>query len=318
MNTTIKKIIKGTLAIFVIKLVIVSGFFVFQSCQSEEFEYRRQEESKSNFLNSLKKSNLSLSELEIRTAQKNELAGLIARDMDGATETVCLMEFNGAETSAEVISEILENVSTLGTLIQTKSDHDLITQYELVSTEETEYNEENESTEEENETSEPDYNPEDCIALIEIPLQPVVDALDPAVSSAKEFFYSKGFSESEILEMIAEHDGQEEDLIATAMLIASDEEGSGGSYANNISTLFFNSAHAQELTWGEVGSCAAAAIGADIAYALATEGGGKSDKWKKRAIRKLFGKVASRLLGPVGVAIAVVSFGTCIAAAYAT
>ncbi len=75
---------------------------------------------------------------------------------------------------------------------------------------------------------------------------------------------------------------------------------------------------AKKLRWMEVSSCAAAAIGADILYALAAEGGGKSDKWKKKAIKKLFGKIASRFLGPIRVAIAVVSFGTCITGASMT
>ena len=52
-----------------------------------------------------------------------------------------------------------------------------------------------------------------------------------------------------------------------------------------------------------------AAIGADAIFSL----GSKSSKWTIKAISKAFGAVAKRFLGPIGVAIAVVTFVICIA-----
>ncbi|KFF75609.1 hypothetical protein HX13_05705 [Chryseobacterium sp. P1-3] len=64
------------------------------------------------------------------------------------------------------------------------------------------------------------------------------------------------------------------------------------------------------LTWGEVGECAAVAIGADALWAL---GGSSAATWGAAALTRAFTAVAKRFLGPIGVAIAVVSFGVCIA-----
>ena len=51
------------------------------------------------------------------------------------------------------------------------------------------------------------------------------------------------------------------------------------------------------------------AIGADVLWALGSDG----VKWKKKAIKKAFGAVAKRMLGPIGVAFAIVTFGICMA-----
>ncbi|ROI05746.1 hypothetical protein EGI16_05030 [Chryseobacterium sp. G0240] len=64
------------------------------------------------------------------------------------------------------------------------------------------------------------------------------------------------------------------------------------------------------LTWGEVGECVIVAIGADALWAL---GGSSAATWGAAALTRAFTAVAKRFLGPIGVAIAVVSFGVCIA-----
>jgi hypothetical protein len=64
------------------------------------------------------------------------------------------------------------------------------------------------------------------------------------------------------------------------------------------------------LTWGEVGYCVAAAVGADFIWAI---GASTTATWGAASLTRLFAKAASRFLGPVGVAIAVVTFGVCIA-----
>jgi len=50
------------------------------------------------------------------------------------------------------------------------------------------------------------------------------------------------------------------------------------------------------------------ALGVDAIWAL---GGSNAKSWSKSAIKKAFGSVAKRFLGPVGVAITVTSFGLC-------
>jgi len=59
----------------------------------------------------------------------------------------------------------------------------------------------------------------------------------------------------------------------------------------------------------EVLDCALGAIGAD---AIFTFNGSTAKVWTASAITKAFSAIAKKFLGPVGVAIAVVSFGLCI------
>jgi len=52
-----------------------------------------------------------------------------------------------------------------------------------------------------------------------------------------------------------------------------------------------------------------AAIGADALSALS---GSSASAWTMATMKSAFGAVAKRFLGPIGVAIAVISFGVCI------
>ncbi|MCK0157082.1 hypothetical protein MWU65_07830 [Cellulophaga sp. F20128] len=60
---------------------------------------------------------------------------------------------------------------------------------------------------------------------------------------------------------------------------------------------------------GDLLVCAAVAIGADALWAL---GGSSVSTWSVAAMTKAFSAVAKRFLGPIGVAIAVISFGICL------
>tara|TARA_B110000093_G_scaffold182478_1_gene229193 strand:+ start:140 stop:784 length:645 start_codon:yes stop_codon:yes gene_type:complete len=56
--------------------------------------------------------------------------------------------------------------------------------------------------------------------------------------------------------------------------------------------------------------CAMIAVGADALWAL---GGSSASAWTAAAMTKAFTAVAKRFLGPIGVAIAVITFGVCMA-----
>ena len=120
-------------------------------------------------------------------------------------------------------------------------------------------------------------------------------------------------SHSDIDEMIVEGNGTEEDLIPLVMAMIQLEASENTMTTRvNFESLFFQSANAQ--TWTQVGQCAVAAIGVDVLWSLGSDGG----KWTKKAIKKAFKAVAKRFLGPIGVAIAVVSFSFCVANAALT
>lgn len=63
------------------------------------------------------------------------------------------------------------------------------------------------------------------------------------------------------------------------------------------------------LTWGEVAECVAVGIGANAIWALGVSG---ASSWTAAALASAFSAVAKRFLGPIGVAIAVVSFSVCL------
>ncbi len=65
----------------------------------------------------------------------------------------------------------------------------------------------------------------------------------------------------------------------------------------------------ENLTWGEVGTCALGALGVDSGWAL---GGSNATAWTMLSIRKAFTTMAKRFLGPIGVALAVGSFSFCL------
>jgi hypothetical protein len=78
----------------------------------------------------------------------------------------------------------------------------------------------------------------------------------------------------------------------------------------NYSSIFVNSASAEQLDANDYIACATMAIGADVLWALGTSG---ASTWTVPLMTKAFGAVAKRVLEPIGVAIAVVSFGVCLA-----
>lgn len=74
------------------------------------------------------------------------------------------------------------------------------------------------------------------------------------------------------------------------------------SYASNTKQVM-------KIDANDVLDCALAAIGADALWAF---GGSSAVSWTAAAMTNAFSAIAKRFLGPVGVAIAVVSFGICI------
>jgi hypothetical protein len=114
---------------------------------------------------------------------------------------------------------------------------------------------------------------------------------------------ARGLTNGDIDVMVQEEGGQEVDLVPYAAALAEYE--STGATGMNYLILFGNSAYAQNVL-----TCAAKALGVNALWAL---GGSNAAAWTKAGMKKAFGAVAKRALGPIGVAIAVVSFGLCMA-----
>lgn len=96
---------------------------------------------------------------------------------------------------------------------------------------------------------------------------------------------------------------EESDLIVYAMFSPDARIESG--YFTTEETI----ARQRGLSWSEVLHCAGIAIGAD-AVAMLSQSGASS--WSISTIKKVFKGVAKRILGPIGVAIATITFAGCL------
>lgn len=140
--------------------------------------------------------------------------------------------------------------------------------------------------------------------------------LDPLVLQSKKFLYKKGFSETEIQEMLKEEKVDEYQLPLLVLALTEKEvQMQNYQIANNqqrklgIMSLFVTPAFALRTnTAHETLSCLMQATGLDIITALSAS---KATVWSKAVIKRVFKTVAKRALGCVGVAIAAVEFGMC-------
>lgn len=305
MKTTIKKIIKGTLAILAIKLLVVLGIFIFQSCQNEDPSIERKNEAASEFKSALEDSKSRLSQIKIihrnRPEKSNEY-DIFSRYYGDETDSICFKDYD--HTTSESINAIVDDINNVDDLIDAKNYHELIIAG---------INDDpNDDDTDNSDSTASEQEMENCLATIEIPIQPVADALLPAIEASKNYLYSVGYTEQELIDMINEENGQEEDLVPLVYLMTSFENSRNQTTAFNSMNLFVSSAYAQSglsnLEWEDFLECAAIAIGANLIWSIGSE----SPNWKKKSIKKAFGKIASRFLGPLGVAIAVGTFSYCV------
>lgn len=145
---------------------------------------------------------------------------------------------------------------------------------------------------------------------LHIPIELIVSSLSPLIIESKEYLHNKGFSDQEIRNMLEEENGKDEDLILFVMSLIQAETNPPISY--NLNPLFINAVQAK-LDANDYIRCAVISIGADVLWSLGTS---NSSKWTKVAMKKAFGIVAKKMLGPIGVGIAVVSFSICLTEAY--
>lgn len=133
------------------------------------------------------------------------------------------------------------------------------------------------------------------------------EALKPLINGTQELLTVFDFTESDMPEEFKNWNDPKLAIVGLAILASSKNQ--GRETAMNFANLMSTPMYAQDVDWGEIGRCAATAIGADLLWSLGAES--SAGAWSKKALGKLFKKVAARFLGPIGVGIAVVSFGLC-------
>lgn len=267
------KLIKGLkfLFLFTISLSLIS--FVVQSCQREQYENSESGIANAKFTDALKGYKNSIGNISFH---KNSYS--TNRLYSGSNQITTYIDFP-PNVSLETIN-FYQNVNSIDDLAVLIDNHNGTLQYEPTDT--------------------------NSNYPINLPLEAITNSLDPLVQQSKEYLYTKGFSEQEIQQMIAEENAEETDLIPLVMAVTQAE--SGQLVANtNFNFLPVNTAYAK-VNWNQVGHCAMHALGVDILFSL---GASSATVWSAFAIKSAFKTVAKRMLGPIGVAIAVVDFGFC-------
>jgi hypothetical protein len=78
-NDITKKVAKGMIAIFAIKLILIGGLFIFQSCQLEATSSDDNLVSKNNFLKSLGETENNLNLISLKKSEKGN--NFLSRNM---------------------------------------------------------------------------------------------------------------------------------------------------------------------------------------------------------------------------------------------
>ncbi len=288
MKTGFTKFMKGMLAILVIKLFFFGGAFFIQSCQkSEIFSSKEEALSKTNFLNSANTSIHSLNNVKLifNKSLKSKSSSTKFMGEEIATITIYSTPHTPINTN-----QSLENASSLKDLA-TISKIDLGVSYEDGS------------------SSDNIFESQKPIASYQISVEEAKEALRVTLSEGKNYLYSKGFTDSDILNLLAaDLDGpamSESDLIPVVMMLIANEQES----SNQLTSIDFLRFLSAPVYASKIGSCAGDALGISAIAAVISEG--LRTKAGKALLKKVIRKVASRALGWVGAAIFVYEFGDC-------
>lgn len=275
----VKKFSKGILAVFAVNLLFILGLFVFDSCKKSAYESSPRGKANNRFLASLEQNRKSIAATVIANNSNKQPGNNqpVAARMIDTTESVYI-NFPGEVSPVDLL--YFDNANSIQGLTDLIHEADATVQYEPT--------------------------PVNSQYELTVPVQQVISSLNPLVTESKQFLYSRGFTESDIQQMIQEENALETDLIPLVMAVTQ-AENSQVVARNYMNYLPVSSANA--LTWSEVGSCAMEALGADILFSL---GQSTATVWSMAAIKTAFKTVAKRMLGPIGVAIAVVDFSWCL------
>lgn len=284
-NNTTMKVAKGMLAIFMIKLLLFGGAFIFQSCQQDGlFESEEQTIAKENFKKSAFSSLNSLSKINVNSSRNSS-------DLLMARTNGDLAEIKVYSKSGVIISDTpdIELSSELADLFELNNT-DLSVKYL-------------DGSESDNITDD-----QQLLGTFQISVQAAQNSLQPTLTEAKNYLYSKGYTDADIDYLLAaDEEGlamSESDLIPAVMQLIAEEQNPSLAATFDYVSFFGTTAHASQ-----IGECAGDALGIS-AFAGVLSAGVNSDNGR-RLLKKAIRKVASRALGWVGAAIFVYEFGDC-------
>jgi|HigsolmetaAR202D_1030399.scaffolds.fasta_scaffold16081_1 hypothetical protein len=282
----VKKFSKGMIALFTLNLVVVLCIFIFDSCKKSEYANNNNTKAAKDFITALKTNKRAIADVSFSTKKENNtMARSVAPTTEQPNEYQSVYISVPSDIDAET-NNLIYTTNSIQQLTDLVQITDLDIQYEPIT----------------NNTS---YQ-------VNVPVEAVINSLQPMISESKQYLYAKGFTEQDIQQMLVEEQGIETDLIPFVMELTRLESEQAVA-SNNYLNYFITSTHARALTNNDFIRCGIVAIGADFIYGLS---GSMASSWTVSAMKKAFGAVAKRMLGPIGVAITVVSFGICIGEAY--
>lgn len=221
------------LALLTLNLLVVLCVFIFDSCEKAAYEKSDAKQANVKFTSALESNKKRIEGISFsKTGSKNTIARSVAPASDELTVYVQFPE----EVTQEDYT-LFQNTTSMQAMVDLIHETDAVIQYEPTS-------------------GNTDYQ-------INVPVETIVSSLNPLVQESKEYLYTKGFTEQDIQQMIAEENAEEVDLIPFVMALTHAENTQ--SVAINYSGFLFPSAHARKITWSDAGACAVAALLGDFA-----------------------------------------------------
>ena len=227
MSNGIKRIGKGLFAIFMIKLSLVVGVLAFQACQTESNSYKEIAEVKNNFLDAIYESREQIKKISLKNSltsgYDDTKVDFIAKENDEDFvnwKQICLGNIQqdsinaGTNSTTDLTNIDTTDINTVGDLFDLADGTG--TRPIVVNN--------NDDLNDDDTDETPIISFDICF---NIPTQPTLEALEPSIVAAKEYFYSKQFSDDEILEIL---DGEDEsNLVPLVMALVAEEEQSNNS-----------------------------------------------------------------------------------------
>ena len=148
-----------------------------------------------------------------------------------------------------------------------------------------------------------------------------LESVNPLIAPSKKFLRERGFTESELNDMVKENNATESDLVLLALTV-NEQERSNQKLAKEASVNSFNildllatpayaenyQAEATKSIFRDVTECAIVALGADFTgFGFCST----ATQWTKATIKRVFINIAKKALGPVGAAISIGTFLWC-------
>lgn len=276
-NNTTMKVAKGMIAIFAIKLLLFIAVFTFNACSPDKVEVS---DNNLEFKNAIEDTFFKISNINLKS-KDNTMAR--SSNLSEEYETIYLISNE---------NQVFENTDFLNSINNLHDIVEVSNQYDFTSTEAIEVND----------------NP---IATFSVNEQSVIDALQPSIQEAKNYFRSKGLNDNDIHEML---DGEEEYTLIPIVMEATKTENVNLTSKNDLSILFGQSAYAASYM-GNVRDCFLETTG--IAAGIALVGALTAEVIDKGLVKKLIKtavkKIGGRALGGIGLALMVIDFSYCMA-----